>query len=82
MIEGLLIWVLALAIIFATPAARQIDARRQLRPPIAQQLEQAFRALPPPAPPLDELLVKAEAALERDQLTRGLRGIRDTYDRA
>ena len=44
MIEGLVLWVIALAIIFATPAARQIDARRQVRPPIAQQIEQA---LPP-----------------------------------
>ena len=82
MIEGLFIWLLALAIIFATPAARQIDARRQVRPPIAQQLEQAFRALPPPAPSLDELAAQAQAALDRDQLTRGVCGIRDTYDRA
>lgn len=82
MIEGLVLWLIALALIFATPAARQIDARRQVRPPIAQQLEQAFQALPPPAPSLDELAARAQAALERDQLTRGLRGIRDTYDRA
>lgn len=82
MIEGLVLWVIALAIIFATPAARQIDARRQVRAPIAQQLEQAFCVLPPPAPSLDELAAQAQAALDRDQLTRGLRGIRDTYDRA
>lgn len=81
MIEGLVLWVIALAIIFATPAARQIESRRHVRPPFAQALQQACPT-PSPAPALDELLAKAEAALERDQLTRGLRGIQDAYDRA
>lgn len=81
MIEGLILWVIALALIFATPAARQIDARRHPRPYIAQSLERAC-PIPPPTPALDELVLRAETALERDALSRGVNGVRDTYDRA
>lgn len=81
-VEGLIMMLVALALTCATPAVRQLDARRHLRPPIAQPLEQAFGALPQPAPALDRLVAEAEAAIERDDLTRGIRGLRDLYDRA
>ncbi len=81
MIEGLILMVIALALACASPAARQMDARQRGRALYGELLHQAY-PLPPPAPSLDELTQLAESALEQDALARGVRGVRDTYDRA
>lgn len=82
MIEGLILMVIGLALSCAAPAARQLDARKQLRPPFANALERAY---PVPAPPaettLEYLVAQAEAALERDAAARKERAMKNE-DRA
>jgi hypothetical protein len=78
MIEGLILMVIGLALTCAGPATRQLDARKQLRPPIVQALDRAFSLPAPPAPPTIEfLVVQAEAALERDAAARRERAARN-----
>jgi hypothetical protein len=71
MIEGLILMVIGLALSCAAPAARQLDARKQLRPPIARALDRAYPLPNPPSPTtLAFLVAQAEAALEREGAAR------------
>ena len=73
MIEGLILMTVALAITIVTPASRQIDARKSLRPPVAAVLVRVYPVPLPDPPSLEFLVTQAEVALERDAVARGLR---------
>jgi hypothetical protein len=76
---GLLIMLASLALMFVPHAQRSHAARR---PPTTIIARLALRVTYPPAlptPQLTELVARADAALEQDSLTSGLRGISAVY---
>lgn len=85
MIEGLILLAIASALLAAGPTHGLLTQRRQARDPgMARLLAIAFP--PEPVRPTDQRLVAlardAEAALEADALSRGLRDLSATYDRS
>lgn len=82
MIEGLILMALAIALAIAKPVGSHIDHRRNVRATvIGMSIAKAVPLAPVPLD-LQQLVAAADAALERDELTRAVRAISDTYDRA
>ncbi len=83
MIEGLLIMFLGALLVAATPAATHLAHHRHHRglAPMTDVLRTAHPVRQVPSD-LERLAAEAEAALERDALSRGVRGIAEVFDQA
>jgi len=83
MIDGgiILFLIAAFIAVAALPAERALARRAQHHEISARPVVAAFR-IPPPAPSLDALAAQAEAALDADDLTRGVRDVSQVYRRA
>lgn len=81
---GAILFLIGLIGLFAcsSPAEKAMTRLHYRREHVASPpIQRAFR-VPPPAPALEEIAARAEAALDADDLTRGVRDVASVYERA